>query len=218
MTAPSAAPATTRRPRTVLRTLAATLVSLSLALAGATLVLGCNGGTADHGGATDSDGGAGATAMATHAAMPSHDAATHAAMTGDAAILAHDHGMSSAQMDELWSARPAFVMDNGARVSEAYAFALAEPGPLEYMPCYCGCVAMDHRSNLDCFFKPRTDPNDPLTFEEHASFCGICVDTALLAKHRLAEGRTLAEIRAEVDATFPVDNVPGTDTALPPTA
>lgn len=214
MTAPAPLAPTARRPRTVLRTLAAGIVSLSLALAGATLVLGCGGGTADHATGPASGG----AVMATGTAMPSHDAATHAALTGDAAILAHDHGMNHAQMDELWSARPAFVTDNGARVSEAYAFALAEPGPLEFMPCYCGCVAMDHRSNLDCFFKPRTDPNDPLTFEEHASYCGICVDTALLAKHRLAEGRTLAEIRAEVDTTFPVDNVPGTDTALPPTA
>jgi len=54
-----------------------------------------------------------------------------------------------------------------------------------------------------------------VAFEEHASFCDICVETALLAKKRMAEGRSLAEIRAEVDATWGGGAVPGTDTPLP---
>lgn len=221
-----------RTARSVTRTLLASAVSVALALGGATLVLGCGGtmtGDAGSGGAT---GAATAAASMPGMATMTPNAATDPApetadaqpateapvLTGVAEIMSHHHGMTTAQMDAMWMNRPAYVRDNGSAVSEAYAFALSMPGPLETMPCYCGCVAMDHRSNLDCFFKARNNEADPLQFEEHASFCGICIDTALLTKHRLAEGATLAQIRAEVDATIGNNGVEGTHTALPPTA
>ncbi|MFN8621079.1 MAG: PCYCGC motif-containing (lipo)protein [Chloroflexota bacterium] len=199
---------------TATRTFITGILTLALSLAGATLVIGCSGGTAMDAG---SGGGTAGTQPAT--AMPTMEHATHApspeAQTADAGMA---HGMTMAQLDQAWMARPAFVRDNGTQVSEAYAFALTNPDPLESMPCYCGCVAMDHRSNLDCFFQPRTKGSDPLTFEEHASYCGICIDTALLTKHRLAEGWTLAQIRHEVDTTIGSNGVEGTHTPLPPTA
>lgn len=36
-------------------------------------------------------------------------------------------------------------------VREAYRFAIANPDTLSQFPCYCGCGAMGHGSNLDCF-------------------------------------------------------------------
>lgn len=36
-------------------------------------------------------------------------------------------------------------------VQEVYAFAATHPEVLRYVPCYCGCEANGHRSNLDCF-------------------------------------------------------------------
>jgi hypothetical protein len=204
---PARIPVLARR-RTTTRSIVATLLSGALTLAAATLVLGCSGGTA----MTSTTGGA--TPMATMAAT---HAATPASASGDSTDgMAHD--MTTAQLDTAWSERPAFVRINGAATSEAYAFALMNPTPLESMPCYCGCVAMDHRSNLDCFFKPQNKTANGLTFEEHASFCQICVDTALLTKHRLAEGASLAEIRHEVDTTIGNNGVEGTHTALPPSA
>jgi len=217
--APALVPTAHRpRPRTA-RTLVASLLSGAVALAGATMVLGCSGGTAMSGGTT-TDGSAttgAATDMAT--SMPTM-AATPAPATdqGGTASDGMAHGMTAVQLDTAWSERPAFVRENGAAVSEAYAFALTDPVPLQSMPCYCGCVAMDHRSNLDCFFKPQDKTTTGLTFEEHASFCQICVDTALLTKHRLAEGASLAQIRSEVDTTIGSNGVEGTHTALPPSA
>ena len=202
-----------RMPRRGTRSLVVTLLTAALALSGATMVAGCSGGTAK-------TGGTGGTAdMAT--AMPSMaaPAATPApASTSGDAMEGMAHGMTAVQLDAAWSARPDFVRTNGAAVSEAYAFALSDPVPLESMPCYCGCVAMDHRSNLDCFFKPQDTTTNGLTFEQHASFCQVCVDTALLTKHRLAEGATLAQIRHEVDTTIGSNGVEGTHTALPPSA
>lgn len=36
-------------------------------------------------------------------------------------------------------------------VQEAYAYAAAHPETLRSIPCYCGCVAAGHASNLDCY-------------------------------------------------------------------
>jgi len=112
-----------------------------------------------------------------------------------------------------WNARPAYVRSH-PRIEAAYAYALARPDVIKWLPCYCGCVAMDHRSNLDCFFKP-TQPGTPLEFEEHASYCDVCVETALMAKQMLADGHGLRAIRERVDATFG-GAAPGTVTPLPP--
>lgn len=214
------------RRRSAGRSLLASLLSVALALGGATLVLGCSGGTTTTGGAvgvaTAAPSMPGPAMTPTTPVLP--PAATEpAATTPKPANQSHTHdgmahGLTTVQLDASWTARPAYVRDNGAAISEAYAFALADPVPLESMPCYCGCVATDHRSNLDCFFRQRATGADPLVFEEHASYCGICIDTALLTKHRLAEGATLTRIRAEVDSTIGSNGVEGTHTALPPAA
>jgi hypothetical protein len=115
--------------------------------------------------------------------------------------------------EAAWAARPAYVRSHPV-IEEAYAYALARPDALDWLPCYCGCVAMDHRSNLDCFFKPTMDGLEPV-FEEHASYCDICVETALMAKQMLGEGHSLREVRDRVDAMFG-GRAPGTDTAYPP--
>jgi len=121
---------------------------------------------------------------------------------------------TSAEVDTAWAARPAYVQGANARTQEAYAFAIARPDVVDWMPCYCGCVAMDHRNNTDCYMKPRTE-GAPVVFDEHASFCEICVDITLLAKSMSAEGKTLLEIRVRVDGMYG-NTAPGTDTALPP--
>lgn len=143
------------------------------------------------------------------AAAPASPAASHAT------LMAHGMPMTVAEMDAAWAVRPAYVDGNGAATSEAYAYALTRPDALQYMPCYCGCVAMDHRSNLDCFLKPR-QAGMAISFEEHASYCVVCVDTALMAKQMAADGASFAEIRAAVDAEFGDTGAPGTVTDLPP--
>ncbi len=124
-------------------------------------------------------------------------------------------GMHSADQGEsAWNGRPDYVRAAAPRTVEAYAYALARGDVLEYMPCYCGCVGMGHRSNLDCYFKPHSIGSVP-QFEEHASYCKVCVDIALRAKGMQADGRSLVDIRRAVDAEFGA-LAPGTETELPP--
>lgn len=121
---------------------------------------------------------------------------------------------TAAEVDAAWAGRPEYVRSAGPRTQEAYAFAIARPDVVDWMPCYCGCVEMDHRSNGDCFMKPRS-AGMPIVFEEHGSYCNVCVDIALQAKSMLADGKTLLQIRAAVDGAY--GNIaPGTDTGLPP--
>lgn len=121
--------------------------------------------------------------------------------------------MAPADASAAWDARPAFVRGN-PQTEEAYAYALYHRQIVQWMPCYCGCGASGHRSNLDCYLKP-TAPGAPIVFEEHASYCDICAKTTLLTKQLISEGKTLREIRAIVDQTFG-GSVPGTPTELPP--
>lgn len=113
-----------------------------------------------------------------------------------------------------WAARPTYVR-NDARTEEAYAFAMAHPDVLKWIPCYCGCGGMGHTSNLDCYFKRTMAGLSSLDFEEHASFCQICVDETLVVKHMLADGHSVREIRDAIDAQFGGSG-PGTPTVLPP--
>jgi hypothetical protein len=123
-------------------------------------------------------------------------------------------GVEAAAMETAWAARPDYVRNAPASVQDAYRFALARPDVLQWMPCYCGCAALDHRSNLDCFLLSPMAAG-AVAYDEHASYCDVCVQTALLAKQRVAEGRSLAQVRAEVDATFGGNGAPGTPTDLP---
>jgi hypothetical protein len=124
------------------------------------------------------------------------------------------HAMpTAAEAEAAWGDRPDFVRSADARTQEAYAFAIARPDVADWMPCYCGCVAMDHRNNTDCYLKPRAE-GMPVVFDEHASYCGICVDITLLSKTMIGEGKSLPEIRVVVDAQFG-STAPGTDTPLP---
>lgn len=54
------------------------------------------------------------------------------------------------------------------QVQEAYRFAVANPDLLSQFPCYCGCGAMGHQSNYDCYVQEVLDDGS-IIFEEHAS-------------------------------------------------
>lgn len=65
------------------------------------------------------------------------------------------------------SALPEFVSQAAPQVKEAYRFAIANPDVLSAFPCYCGCGAMGHQNNLQCYIKEvRSDGS--IEFENHA--------------------------------------------------
>ena len=110
-----------------------------------------------------------------------------------------------------WAGRPDYTHTT-ARTEEAYRYAMEHPLVLQWMPCYCGCGGMGHASNLDCYFEPSAGGS--IVFEEHASYCGICVDITLRTKQLANSGAALASIRTAIDAEFGGAG-PGTDTERP---
>jgi len=179
------------------------LLLLVTALVGMFAVTGC----------THSATGPAPTAGSTTAAAPTTGAAAPAISHTAAPAGAHNMDMTPADASTAWNTRPAFV-NVDARTQEAYAYALYYPKFVQWMPCYCGCGDMGHQSNLDCYLK-KSIPGRPTEFEEHASFCEICVDTTLMLKTMIGQGKSLMAIRNAIDAQFG-GNGHGTPTPLPP--
>jgi hypothetical protein len=150
-----------------------------------------------------------------HGGDAAPDVATAAPAAAEAAVpVGHMHMPTADEVSETWKARPDYVKTLPDAWQSAYAYALARPDVLQWLPCYCGCVGMDHRSNLDCFFQ-RREVEGFYAYEEHASYCDICVETANLAQQLLSEGKTIIQVRAAVDARFG-GTAPGQDIPLPP--
>ncbi len=65
------------------------------------------------------------------------------------------------------SALPEFVRNAPPQVKEAYRFAIANPAVLSAFPCYCGCGAIGHQSNLHCYVKD-IHADGSIEFDNHA--------------------------------------------------
>jgi len=96
---------------------------------------------------------------------------------------------------------PAEVRAAPASVQEAYRFAAANPDIMQQIPCYCGCGAVGHTSNYDCYVS-SVSTGGTITFDNHALGCGICVDITQDAMRLLREGKSAPEIRAYIDQTY----------------
>ncbi len=108
---------------------------------------------------------------------------------------------------------PDYVTNAPVSVQQAYQFAITHPHDLEKYPCYCGCGNMGHKSNLNCYIKDISS-DGKITFDAHASGCGICADITHDVMRMMQDGKHAPEIRAYIDAQYSQYG-PSTDTALP---
>ena len=111
------------------------------------------------------------------------------------------------------STLPDYVQASPPIVQQAYQFAVANPDMLSHQPCYCGCGAMGHTSNLSCFISEISE-SGTITFDGHAANCGICVDIAQDVMRLTRDGKSQLEIRQYIDATYSPFG-PSTDTPMP---
>jgi hypothetical protein len=116
-----------------------------------------------------------------------------------------------AKMDQI--EMPSYVMKAAASIQEAYRYAVTHSDELKKYPCYCGCSRMGHKSNLDCYIKD-TPSKDKITFDPHASACGVCVDITHDVIRMMQVGKAAPEIRAYIDAQYSQYG-PSTNTPLP---
>ncbi len=98
-------------------------------------------------------------------------------------------------------ALPDFVRAAPPDIQEAYRFAIANPEIVSAFPCYCGCGAMGHNSNYNCYLAGER-PGEEITFDNHALGCSICVDISQDVMRMLDQGKDVAEIYAYVDNAY----------------
>jgi len=100
-------------------------------------------------------------------------------------------------LDEM----PAEVQSAPVAVQEAYQFASINPDVMKEIPCFCGCGDIGHTSNYDCYVSD-VDAQGDIQFDNHALGCSICVDITKDVMRMLQDGKTPAEARTYVDATY----------------
>lgn len=129
------------------------------------------------------------------------------------AVLSGDSNTKKPQESDI--KLPSYAYTNPLTL-KAYKYATEHPEMLEQIPCYCGCgshgsEASDykpHRFLRDCFI------NDNWEYDEHASFCDVCIGEAIKVQDYLAKGKTLAEARALIDQEY--SRIGAEKTATPP--
>jgi hypothetical protein len=108
-----------------------------------------------------------------------------------------DSGLKMAAMADM----PAAVRAAPATVQQGYQFAVANPDVLKQIPCYCGCGAMGHTSNYNCYVKGK-NADGSTQFDTHALGCSLCVDITQDTMRLLKEGKSVKDIRAFVDNKY----------------
>src|SRR3990170_518055 len=75
--------------------------------------------------------------------------------------------------------------------ARAYAAAIEIPEIIDSLYCYCDCAKhFGHKSLLTCYV------------DEHAAYCDICMDEALMAKEMHDKGMDVFAIRKAVDEKY----------------
>ena len=93
------------------------------------------------------------------------------------------------------------MQDAPVAVRTAYQFAITNPDALQNVPCYCGCGAIGHKSNLACYIKEFGADGKPV-FDDHAMGCSICVDIATDVMKMTGDGKSPAAIRQQIVVTY----------------
>ncbi len=102
-----------------------------------------------------------------------------------------------AAMDDM----PENIKTAPAVTRQSYQFAAAHPELMKQIPCYCGCVDLEHSSNYACYVS-SVDTNGKITYDDHALGCSICVDITQDVVRLSKLGKSVNEIKAYIDQTY----------------
>lgn len=138
----------------------------------------------------------------------------------DASGGSHTHSIHKAENGDLQEATasagtlPSFLKGKDDNMRAIYAAAAKHADVLDQLPCYCGCwESAGHKSNLNCFIVERN--GDKVTWDDHGTRCGVCLDIAATAAVMTEEGKSPKEIRTYIDHTYSEGYAEPTPTPLP---
>jgi hypothetical protein len=63
---------------------------------------------------------------------------------------------------------PSFARTGGPKVEAVYRYAVEHGETLQYIPCVCGCGAIGHRHNADCYVAERL-VDGAITYTNHGA-------------------------------------------------
>jgi hypothetical protein len=101
-------------------------------------------------------------------------------------------------------------------IRTVYRFAAEHPEVLRYVPCFCGCNEMGHRSSEDCFVKTRSKNGTVTEWNEHGIACAMCIGVAERAKTMCDAGASLTDVRADIEKRYGHITGLRTNTPVPP--
>lgn len=118
--------------------------------------------------------------------------------TGDTQHAHGDLREETASAAEL----PTFLDEKPEDMQMLYTAAAQSKDLLEQMPCYCGCGdSAGHRNNYDCFIHENKE-SGAVTWDDHATKCGVCLEIAAQAIIDHQDGKSVKEIRDEIDKAY----------------
>jgi len=100
-------------------------------------------------------------------------------------------------------------------LKDAHIFAADHPEVASYIPCYCGCGAMGHKNNADCFVESRDKQGKVVTWVPHGAACAVCIDIAVESMKMRNSGASVAAIRKQIQSEYR-PHYPTSETPTPP--
>ena len=101
-------------------------------------------------------------------------------------------------------------------IQAVYRYAAEHPEVLRYVPCFCGCNEIGHRSSEDCFVKSRSKNGTVTEWNEHGIACAMCIAVVERAKTMCESGASLRAVRADIEKRYGHITGLRTETPLPP--
>ncbi len=96
---------------------------------------------------------------------------------------------------------PEFVQNGSSTTQHTYRFAVMNHDLLDHFECYCGCGAIGHTSNADCYIQNIAESGE-ITYDLHATGCGICQEITLDVMRLWEQGWELADIQTYIVANY----------------
>ncbi|WP_243385160.1 PCYCGC domain-containing protein [Bacillus kexueae] len=101
-------------------------------------------------------------------------------------------------VDEL----PTFLDHQPEQVQTIYRLAAKHEELLRSIPCYCGCAeSANHRDNFECFVH-EINENGEIVWDDHGTKCNVCLEIAANSIVLYEEGKSVKEIRSEIDNRY----------------
>lgn len=89
---------------------------------------------------------------------------------------------------------PDYVLNSSEKVKNTYLMAAKYPEVVASVPCFCGCVAEGHKSNLNCYIQ-KMGPNQAVeAWDQHGIGCDICINITNDAVQMHQDGKSNKQI------------------------